>query len=204
MLDRRRYVRAMQSSDVDEPSHLDKLGEAGARGQVLDTTGEPVGAPPPAARRFDWKLALASLPIAIGLLLIGFGLLRSVSGDEVTKLPSAIEDVAPTPDAVQVLAQTNVVVDLAEGYEGRLVIDGLHFETQRMEDLTANPEAGTQVNIPPGVVFEPGNDTLTFTPGEGIEIERFDEGGHTVQVIYWQAELGEDTARSYTWVFNVV
>jgi hypothetical protein len=165
--------------------------------------------PPPVRRRrrfaVDKKLAVASLAIAIGLVLIGWAVLRGVTGDDVSELPEAIERIVPVPDAVQVLAQSQVVVDLEEGYEGRLTIDGLDFPTLRMEELTDDDvEPGEQVEIPAGVVFEPGNDTLTFTPGPGIEIERFDEGLHDVRVIYWPADRGEGAARSYSWSFNVV
>lgn len=158
----------------------------------------------PVRRRIDWSLAVASLAIAVGLVLIGFAVLRGVTGDDVSDLPDAIEQITPVPDAVQVLAQSQVIVDLAEGYEGRLTIDDVTFDTQRLEELTAQPEPGAQVEIPPGVVFEPGNDTLTFTPGPGIELERFDEGIHRVTVVYWPVERGEGAARSYTWSFNVV
>lgn len=148
---------------------------------------------------------MASLAIAVGLVLIGWAVLRGVTGDDVSELPEAIEQITPVPDAVQVLAQSQVIVDLEEGYEGRLGIDGYDFPTLRLEDLTNDDvEPGEQVEIPPGVVFEPGNDTLTFTPGPGIEIERFDEGVHDVRVIYWPADSGEGAARSYSWTFNVV
>ena len=164
---------------------------------------------PPTSRRWragiDGKLAVASLAISVGLVLIGWAVVRGVTGDDVSELPEAIERIAPVPDAVQVLAQSQVVVDLEEGYEGRLRIDGVDFPTLRMEDLTNDDvEPGEQVEIPAGVVFEPGNDTLTFTPGPGIEIETFDEGAHQVTVLYWQVERGEGAARSYSWTFNVV
>ena len=164
---------------------------------------------PPTSRRgltrIDRKLAVASLAIAVGLVLIGWAIVSGVTGDEVTKLPDAIEQTAPVPDAVQVLAQSQVIVDLAEGYEGRLVVDGVEFPTMRLEELTNdNVEPGEQVEIPAGVVFEPGNDTLTFTPGPGIELEAFDEGAHRATVIYWPVERGEGAARSYSWTFNVV
>jgi hypothetical protein len=153
----------------------------------------------------DRKLAVASLAIAIGLVLIGWAAVRGVTGDDVSQLPDAVERISPVPDAVQVLAQTQVVADLAEGFEGRLRLDDIDFPTQRMEDLTNDQvEPGEQVEIPPGVVFEPGNDTLTFTPGPGIEIERFDDGIHRATVIYWPIEDGEGAARSYSWTFTVV
>ncbi|MDF2732012.1 MAG: hypothetical protein K0S92_642 [Desertimonas sp.] len=164
---------------------------------------------PPTSRRrfarFDPKLAVASLAIAVGLVLIGWAVVGGVTGDDVTKLPDAIEDITPVPDAVQVLAQSQVIVDLDEGYEGRLVIDDVEYPTQRLENLTNDDvEPGEQVEIPAGVVFEPGNDTLTFTPGPGIDVESFAEGNHRVRVIYWPVERGEGAARSYSWTFNVV
>ena len=48
-------------------------------------------------QRLDRKLLLASLAIAVGVVLIAIGLLRSVSGDEVTQLPDAIESITPRP-----------------------------------------------------------------------------------------------------------
>jgi hypothetical protein len=105
-------------------------------------------------RRFDRKLAAASLAIAVGIVLIAIALARSVTGDEVTNLPSAVEDITPAPDAVQVLQQTQVVVDLAEGYEGRLIIDDVPLQTVRLDELgTLDVEPGEQLEVPPGVVF---------------------------------------------------
>jgi len=194
-----RYVRVMQPSDQDRRAEADKS-------DVMPSQSEIADQPAPSGRRpVDWKLAFASLPIALGIFLIGWALVSSVTGDEVTKLPDAIEEINPPPDAVQVLAQTGVVADLAEGFFGRMEIDGVAFDTMLMQDLTNNNvEPGEQVDIPDGVVFEPGNDTLTFTPGPSIDLDRFGEGLHTVDVIYWKLELGEGTARTYTWTFNVV
>jgi hypothetical protein len=156
-------------------------------------------------RRLDGKLFAASLAIAVGVVLIGFALARSVTGDEVTDLPSAIEDIIPAPDAVQVLQQTQVVVDLAEDYEGRLVIDDIALPTIRLDELgTLDVEPGQQLEVPPGVVFEPGNGTLTFTPGGDAAITSFDPGSHLVQVVFWKTVEGEATARSYTWSFNTI
>jgi hypothetical protein len=160
----------------------------------------------PKKRPFDPKLAVASLAIASGLVLIGWGVMRSVTGDEVTKLPGAIESIDPVPDAVQVPSQTAIVVDLAEGYTGRLVIDGVAYETvARSGLLAAEPEPGTQVDVPAGVLFDDGNDTLTFSPGDEVGFDEFAEGNHQVQVIYWKLIDGEGpTARSYIWTFHVV
>ena len=156
-------------------------------------------------RRLDRKLLAASLAIAVGLVLIVVALAQAVTGDETAQLPSAIESITPAPDAVQVLQQTQVVVDLAEGHEGELTVDGVALTTVRLDELAAvDVEPGEQVEVPPGAVFEPGNATLTFTPGEGAPIEHFDPGAHTVSVVYWKTVDGRDTARTYTWTFEVV
>jgi len=201
-------------SDVDE--HGDDVVPVGgapapATGDLVpvdpadDGQDDQPSGPTPGRRPFDWKLWFASLPIAVGVLLIAYGVNTAITGDDVAKLPEQIESISPVPDAVQVLAQTNIVVDLEEGYEGTLTVDGVEFETLMLEDFSnPNVEPGTQVDIPAGVLFEPGNDTLTFTPGPDIAITKFTEGNHTVRVVYWRTSVGEQEARSYTWTFNVI
>jgi hypothetical protein len=156
-------------------------------------------------RRVDLKLLAASMIVAVGVVLIVVAVSRSVTGDQVTDLPDAIESITPAPDAVQVLQQTQVIVDLAEGFEGRLIIDDVALATIRLDDLaTVDVAPGEQVEVPPGVVFEPGNGTLTFTPGDESTIETFEPGSHIVTVIYWRTIEGEAAARSYTWTFAVI
>ena len=156
-------------------------------------------------RRVDPKLLAASIAIAVGIVLIGVALVRSVTGDEAADLPGAIETVLPVPSAVQVPQQSQVVVDLESGYEGRLVIDDVALDTVRLDELgSIDVEPGEQVDVPPGAVFEPGNATLTYTPAEGAPVERFAPGNHVVTVIFWLAEEGPSRARSYSWSFTAV
>jgi hypothetical protein len=159
-------------------------------------------------RKIDRGLLAASLAIAAGLLLVGFGVFVSVTGDDALDLPDEIEAISPVPDAVQVLSQTNVVVDLASGYTGVLVIDDVEIETVDLGEIdqvgAIEVDPGRQVEIPPVTVFEPGNSTLTFTPSEAAAISEFSTGLHRVQVIYWRIDEGRSSASSYTWVFNVV
>ena len=92
-------------------------------------------------------------------------------------MPDAVEDVTPVFGAIQVPQQTTVVADLAGGYVGYLVIDGVELPTIRLDDFgSQDVEPGEQVEFPPGARFEPGNATLTFTPGEDQDIESFDAG----------------------------
>ncbi|HEY3485216.1 MAG TPA: hypothetical protein VGK49_07520 [Ilumatobacteraceae bacterium] len=164
--------------------------------------------PEPRRRRIDRGLLIASLAIALGIVIVGYGLIVSVTGDEATKLPDEIENISPVPDAVQVLSQTNVMVDLADLHTGVLVIDGVELETVSLDALAgeggAQVEPGRQVELPPVTIYDPGSNTLTFTPTEGAPIEELESGLHRVQVIYWLAEEGRARADSYTWTFNVV
>jgi hypothetical protein len=172
----------------------------------------------PTRRRkpLDVKLVLVSLAIALGLVMIGYGVLTGVTGDDVTKLPSAIESIDPRPDAVQVPSQTTIVVDLEPGYTGRMIIDGVAYETYDPSrdggadpDVDNAPTPGEQVDIPAGVVYDEGRATLTFIPGEEVGFDEFAVGNHIVGVIYWKLEdevEGEPPSRvqSYSWTFNIV
>ena len=140
-----------------------------------------------------------------GSSLVGLGLIVSVTGDEATHLPDEIEEIAPVPDAVQVLSQTSVFVDLITDYTGVLVIDGVEIETIDLSEIDSSAvEPGQQVDIPPATVYEPGNATLSYTPTEGAPIETFETGLHHVQVIYWRVEEGRSRAGLYAWTFNVI
>lgn len=156
-------------------------------------------------RRLDKKLLVASLVIAFGLVLIGFALARSVTGDEAANMPAAVEEVTPAFDAIQVPQQSSVIADLEQGYFGYLTIDGLELPTVRLDQVGSQEvEPGEQVVFPPGARYEPGNATLTFTPGAEQDIESFGAGVHTVKVVYWKEIEGPDSARSYSWTFTVV
>jgi len=156
-------------------------------------------------RRIDRTLLLVSFVVAVGMMLVIRGVLVGVTGDARSDLPDQVERVDPVPEAVRVLAQTSVFVDLAPGYTGRLVIDGAEIETIGIDEIGDDQvEPGQQVAVPPATIYEPGNATLTFTPSAGAPIEEFVEGLHDVTVIFWRIEDGPARSRSYSWTFNTV
>ena len=159
-------------------------------------------------RRIDRGLLVASLVIACGIGLVAFGLTTALTGNDGIDRPDAIESLQPVENAVQVLQQERVVVDLQAGYEARLVIDGIELPTtiigQADVDPNQQPEPGQQVDLPTTAVFDPGNAVISFQPVEGALIESFEEGLHEAQVIFWRIEDGPDRARSYRWEFNVI
>lgn len=174
------------------------------------SSGELPGATEPTTRRrrLDRGLLAASLVIAAGLVLIIYGFTSAVTGNDGIDRPEAIESVQPVENAIQVLQQDQIIVDLQSGFEGRLVVDGIELPTtiigQSEVDPNELPEPGQQVDLPTTAVFDPGNAVLTFQPVEGALIESFAEGEHEVTVFFWPIEDGPQQARAYTWTFNVV
>jgi len=156
-------------------------------------------------RRLDRVVVMACFFLAFGVAFVARGLLVSVTGDDRSPLPPNVEQVTPVPEAVQVLSQTQVFVDLAENFTGTFTIDGIDIDTVSIREVAnENPQPGQQTALPPVTIFEPGNATLTFVPSTGAPIESFSQGVHTVVLRYWNVEDGENSARTYTWTFNVV
>ena len=159
-------------------------------------------------RRLDRGLLAASLVIAAGLALIIYGFTSAVTGNDGIDRPEAIESVQPVENAIQVLQQDQIIVDLQAGFEGRLVVDGIELPTtvigQSDVDPNEQPEPGQQIDLPTTAVFDPGNAVLSFQPVEGALIESFTEGEHEVTVFFWPIEDGPEQARAYTWTFDVI
>jgi hypothetical protein len=180
----------------------------GDRETVPDRVEPSISTPKRPRRRIDRGLLVASLVIACGIVLVAFGLTTALTGSDGIDRPDAIESLQPVENAVQVLQQERVVVDLQAGYEARLVIDGIELPTtiigQADVDPNQQPEPGQQVDLPTSAVFDPGNAVISFQPVEGALIESFEEGLHEAQVIFWRIEDGPDQARSYRWEFNVI
>lgn len=160
-------------------------------------------------RRIDWKLLLASFGIALGLVAVIAGFRVAVTGDEQLGLPEGIESINPVRGATQVLQQTAVFVDLAEGHTGVLVVDGVELPTVSLDEIGIQPVGGTsdpggQISLPAATIYEPGNATLTFEPSEAAPIDTFATGRHEVTVVYWKIEDGRGKARSFRWDFYAV
>lgn len=154
-------------------------------------------------KRFSVKRVGASLVIAVGIVLVFVGLSTSVTGKAAQKTPAEIESISPVRSATQVQSQERIVVDLADGYTGKLIVNGVELPTFSLDELQTPP--GGQVDLPPAVIFEPGNDTLSFTPVAGAPIEKFETGINTVTVIYWKEVDGPNFAKPpFTWQFDVV
>lgn len=158
--------------------------------------------PAPTRRRPDRGLLVASAVIAGGLALIVWGFFTAITGDEGIDRPAEIESISPVENAVQVLQQQGISVDLEFGYEAVLIIDGIELETSNIGELEAEP--GQLLALPPTAIFDPGNAIISFTPSDGAAITEFSQGRHQARVLYWRLDEGRENARSYNWSFEVV
>jgi hypothetical protein len=184
--------------------------------ETVEDSVEHPGVPDPAnaapepttKRKFDRGLFIASLVIAAGLLLIIFGFTTALTGDDGIDRPEAIESVLPVENAIQVLQQDRIVVDLQPGYEARLVLDGIELPTtvigQSEVDPNVQAQPGQQIDLPTTAIFDPGNAVISFQPTDGALVESLEQGLHKATVLFWRTEDGPDFARVYSWTFEVV
>ena len=159
-------------------------------------------APATGRKRPDRGLLIASFVIACGIALIVWGFFGAITGDEGVERPEQIESISPVENAVQVLQQEGVAVDLQFGYEAVLIIDGIELETTNIGGLEAEP--GQQLEFPSTAIFDPGNSIISFTPDPDAAITDWSEGRHEARVVFWKIEEGRPNARSYNWSFEVV
>ena len=156
-------------------------------------------------RRIKLETFLVSAGIALGLILIIMGFGAATTGRESLGYPDAITNVSPAPNDRQVLSTTEISVDLEDGYRARLTLDGVEIPTNDLEDVAGRvPEPGQQVEIPPTAIYDQGNSLIRFQPAEGAVVERYGTGVHNVTVTYWKIVDGEETARSFSWKFEVL
>lgn len=119
-------------------------------------------------------LAFAAIMFAIAILVY-LGNPRS------TDLPVAIQAVSPVAQS-NVLAQSDVVVDLAVGYTGTIDINGVPIPAEEINEASALNQ-------------------FRFQPGEGKVIERLFPDQNCVRVTYWQIAIGPADSQTYSWCF---
>jgi hypothetical protein len=150
------------------------------------------------------KRAIASLIIASGIVLVVGGLNSSVTGKAAQKLPAQIENITPVRSASQVQSQENIVCDLITGYTGELTVDGVLLKTVSLDTINSGAVPGQEISLPQETIFEPGNNTLTYTPSKGAPVPAFVTGVNTVTVRYWKIIDGPNFSQTFTWQFTVV
>ncbi len=182
----------------------------GRLGTVTDTsTGEPDAPAPPAqpaapvaptARQVWGRRLVIGLVLGVAFAIAAWGMRGTVSG-EGPSTNRVVQVRSPGPDAL-VLRQTEVGADLREGFDGRLVINGIAVPEDQMEGVVdpTSTEASQDGKTP---ALRPNNRRhVFFAPGPGKVLEKLPQGKVTITVNYFRdGEPGVDRG-SDTWTIT--
>ncbi|WCO66400.1 hypothetical protein PO878_18030 [Iamia majanohamensis] len=159
--------------------------------------------PPPqplfSLRRLFVVLALA---VAVGAVVVA---VRSGGGSEGGETDAAVVAYDPAPGG-QVTRQAPVGVELEQGYDGRLTIDGVDIpEEQMVGAIVPGSEAYAALSEEQRSQGpRPNNKNLVkFQPGPGQAITEYDTGSVDITVEYWPIAEGRDASRSTTYTIRV-
>ena len=157
----------------------------------LSAAGPADGSPPPGRTRRPSSLryrlfVIAGLALAAAAFTAAF--LRTDTDDDppvtISGRPDVVEHVIP-PDGSSIQRQTEIGVDLAPGYEARLVVADLEI-----------PEGELRI--------VPEQNQVFFTAGDGKSVQELPAGRTCVTAIAWRSQLGRgvDDER-IRWCFDV-
>ena len=131
-------------------------------------------------------VALVGVMIAGTVLALRYG----VSGDDEASLskPTGVERFIPE-SGTHNLGQSNVGVDLADGYEGYLVVENVAID---------NIVEGDNSD---GLHFTPGQQIYEYSPGPGRRVSKLSTPKACVTAMIWKAVEGRSTAKPAHWCF---
>jgi hypothetical protein len=121
--------------------------------------------------------ALAGLVVTVTLATTGNDATSDATPDFVDRLVPA--------SGSEVLRQASVGIDVANGYDATLIINGEEIRTA--ED---------------GLIKDGGSGLITFTPGEGRPVESLQSERNCVTALVWKTTDGEQSAVPVSWCFN--
>lgn len=135
---------------------------------------------PDAARKA--LIALLLVGVVVGIAVTGR---LAVTGTDSTSdaLPDSVERLIPASGA-QALRQAQVGIDVADGYDAWLQINGVAIRTA---------EEG---------LVKDGTGLVQFLPGPDQAIETLNQGQNCVTAFVWKQLDGEASAEPVAWCFN--
>lgn len=154
---------------------------------------------------FSWhRLAIvAALAVAAACLVVAGRSAGDTDGG--TGTDAAIESYVPRPGG-RVLRQSQIGVTLAEGYDGRITIDGVAIPEEQMVGAI-DPSSPDDGDLPPeqrDLGPRPNNkNVVQFQPGPGKAITEYDTGSLQVTIRYWRIADGPGTATTTTFTVSV-
>lgn len=166
---------------TDDPSAGEDPGEE-------SRTGESSG--PRRARRElsdRWAYTIMALLVLVAVAgIVVAVMVASTGGDRASEtLPESVERLIPASGS-EILAQSTVGIDVAQGYDAYLIVDGNEISE------------GTD-----GLVRQTGTGLVQFTPGEGRPVTELPSGRNCMTAMVWKATDGQNTAKPVNWCFDV-
>ena len=113
----------------------------------------------------------------------GFVFVFTAPKDEERQRPAAIESVFPDAGSRN-LRQVAIVADLAPGYTGFLLLDGVEVPRDDLQ------------------IVDPLN-TVTLAPQPGSDYEQLGPGPHCATIVYRRIGTPESQSSSYRWCFSL-
>ena len=165
------------------------------------TIRDPLPQPLFSLRRLVIVLLLA---VAVGALVVA----ARAGGDDGSgvDLDRAILMYTPDPGG-RVLRQSQVGVELAAGYDGRIAVNGVSIPEEEMVGaIVPGSEAWERLSPEQQRLGpRPNNKSLVmFQPGEGKAVTEYDTGAVDVSVRFWKQSDGPDSARTVSYTIYVV
>jgi hypothetical protein len=105
--------------------------------------------------------------------------------------PSAIDVLYPQCNTLT-FSQSQVGVDIAQGYTAELTVNGVAIPLDQIENRPA--QNATDLKTAP--------DLFLFTPGPGKAVEKLKPGVNSVIVFYRKLSANESTTETFEWFFN--
>ena len=135
----------------------------------------------------------AMLAVLVVLMVIGtvVALNLGVSGDQDASLskPAGVERYIPESGSHN-LSQSTVGIDLADGYEGYLIVENVAIDNPADEQH------------PDGLMITPGQQIFQYSPGPGRRVTKLSSPTACVTAMIWKAKDGRATAKPAAWCFK--
>jgi hypothetical protein len=132
------------------------------------------------------RVAIVISTLAVVIALVAVALHRSDTDTRNERIyPTSVETVTPRPGEL-IRQQDTITADLRDGLTGVLLIDGAEVPLDQLE------------------IVKPLSQ-ISFRPGPGKDLERFEPGDHTATVLSWVGTQFNRPAKvgSYSWRFRV-
>lgn len=192
-------------TEEDTPSATDTASDLDA--EAASTADERVVRPypgrvPSQAPAVVWgrRIGIAAL-LLLAVFILVKGTQRAETGLDVMDSDPVIVTQTPLPGSI-VLYQTELGVELALGYDGNLVVNGIAVPDDQLlgavDASTLTPEQIARFGVRPN-----GRNRIFFDPGPGKVIDELPQGANTVTVYYHRDRQPEVDTGSVTWTFTV-